>query len=271
MQSPLGVPEDALLDPHSRNHGIAPPQLLGALEEFLALRSNADDPYLQAKRAFRPARQELVRAYCHIRTALAAGQQVLDWGCRHAALSWLARAEFGDALTLHGCDVCEPAQYADFHQRIALDYRRLQHPWRLDYADAAFDCVLAGGTLEHVANDGESLTELWRVLRPDGALLLTHLPNAASWTEFVSRRLFPRQAHQRRYRAGEFRRRLLHYGFEVTACGHHQLMPSGLPPALRRLDGLLQAAQPLNVLENLWPLRGLSATIWLIARKREGF
>lgn len=271
MQLPLGVPEDGRLDRNSRNNGLAPVQLLAALEQFLALRSGTDDPYVQAKRAFRPAREELVRTYGHIRTALAPGQQVLDWGCRHAALSWLARAEFGDTLALHGCDVCAPQEYADFHEHLGLDYRRLQHPWRLDYPDAAFDCVLAGGTLEHVPNDGASLTELWRVLRPDGALLITHLPNAASWTEFVSRWLFPQQAHRRRYRAGEFRRRLLQHGFEVTAGGHHQLMPSGLPPALRHLGGLLQLAQPLNVLENLWPLRGLSATMWLVARKREGF
>lgn len=256
---------------HSRNCGIAPAQLLATLDEFLALRSDAADPYLQAKRSFRPAREELVRAYMKVRAALAPGQQVLDWGCRHAALSWLARAEFGSDLSLHGCDVCTAGDYADFHQRLGLDYRRVRHPWRLDYADASFDCVLAGGTLEHVANDGESLTELWRVLRPDGALLITHLPNAGSWTEFVSRRLFPQQAHRRRYRLGEFRRRLLQHGFEVTAAGHHQLLPSGLPPALRRLDAVLQRVQPLNLLENLWPLRSLSATLWLVARKREGF
>jgi SAM-dependent methyltransferase len=259
------------LQPVSHPHALTAAQLLAALEEFLALRSGSADAYLESKRRFRPAREELVRAYGHIRTALAPGQRILDWGCRHAALSWLARAEFHETLSLHGCDVFAAQDYADFHRRIALDYRRIRHPWRLDYPDASFDGVIAGGTLEHVPNDGESLTELWRVLSPGGALLITHLPNAGSWTEFISRRLFPHQAHQRRYRLGEFRRRLLHHGFEVTSAGWHQLTPSGLPPALRRLDGLLQRVQPLNRLERVWPVRGLSASLWLVARKREGF
>lgn len=248
--------------------------LLAALDEFLALPCAGDDPYLQAKRALRTARLELVRAYMKLRPALASGQRVLDWGCRHGALSWLARAELGEGLAIEGCDVCEPAQYAAFHARSALAYRRLAHPWKLYWPDAHFDTVIAGGTLEHVPNDGESLTELWRVLRPGGALAVSHLPAAGSWSEFISRRLFPAQAHPRRYALDEFRRRLLHYGFAVEACGHHQLAPSSLPANLRRnaaLCRLVDALQPLNALENVWPLRGLSATLWLVARKREGF
>ena len=248
--------------------------LLAALDEFLALPCADDDAYLQAKRALRAARLELVRAYRKVQPALATGQRVLDWGCRHGALSWLARADIGTDLTLEGCDVCEPAQYAAFHARSGLTYRRIAHPWRLDWPDAHFDGVIAGGTLEHVPNDGESLAELWRVLKPGGALMITHLPCSGSWSEFVSRRLFPAQAHQRRYALAAFRRRLLHYGFEVEACGHHQLPPSSLPASVRAnaaLCRLVDALQPLNVLENRWPLRGLSATLWLVARKREGF
>jgi ubiquinone/menaquinone biosynthesis C-methylase UbiE len=247
--------------------------LAAALDHLLALDSAAQDPYLQAKRGLAAARGELLRAYAHIRPALQPGQQVLDWGCRHAALSWLARADLGAALQLHGCDVCAPGEYAAFHAHSGLHYTQIRHPWRLDYADEQFDAVLAGGTLEHVPNDGESLTELWRVLRPGGALLITHLPNAGSWTEFVSRRLFPAQAHQRRYRLAAFRQRLLHYGFEAVAGGHHQLLPSSLPTALQRpwLCRLVDALQPLNALENRWPLRSLSATLWLVARKRPGF
>lgn len=258
----------------SPNARLQQDALLAALDEFLALDCAGDDPYLQAKRALRAARLELVRAYLKVRPALAPGQRVLDWGCRHGALSWLARADVGADLAIEGCDVCEPQQYAAFHGRSGLAYRRLVHPWRLDWPDAHFDTIIAGGTLEHVPNDGESLTELWRVLKPGGALAITHLPCSSSWSEFVSRRVFPSQAHQRRYGLAAFRRRLLHYGLEVEACGHHQLPPSSLPAGLRARAGLcrlVDALQPLNRLENLWPLRGLSATLWLVARKREGF
>jgi SAM-dependent methyltransferase len=248
--------------------------LTAALAAFLAsANAEGDDPYLAAKRALPTSTAELVRAYAKVRRALLPDQRVLDWGCRHAALSALARAEFGERIELHGCDVCSADDYAAFHSRCNLHYARLAHPWRLDFPDAHFDSVIAGGTLEHVPNDGESLTELWRVLKPGGALLITHLPNRGSWTEFVSRRLFPSQAHQRRYGFGAFRERLLHYGFEMVAGGHHQLAPSSLPLAWRTpwMERAIGIVQPINALENVWPLRRFSATLWCVARRREGF
>ncbi|WP_386071214.1 methyltransferase domain-containing protein [Tahibacter sp. UC22_41] len=260
------------------DHGLRVPELdetalSGALDAFLCAAAAPDDPYLAAKRAQPATARELVRAYAKIRGALQLRQRVLDWGCRHAALSALARAEFGTDIELHGSDVCPADDYAAFHAACGLAYRRLTHPWQLPYPDAHFDTVLAGGTLEHVPNDGASLTELWRVLKPGGALLITHLPNAGSWTEFLSRRLFPAQAHQRRYALAAFCRRLLHHGFEAVAGGHHQLMPSSLPATWRRawLAGAVERVQRLNALENVWPLRRFSATLWLIARRREGF
>lgn len=247
--------------------------LAASLEAFLATTTATADPYLAAKRALPAAAHELVRAYARIRGALQPQQRVLDWGCRHAALSALARAEFGAQIELHGCDICPADDYAAFHAACGLQYRRLEHPWELPYPDAHFDSILAGGALEHVPNDGASLTELWRVLKPGGALLITHLPNSGSWTEFVSRRLFPTQAHHRRYALAAFRRRLLHYGFEAVASGHHQLAPSSLPATWRRpwLARAIGGLQPLNALENVWPLRHLSATLWLVARRRGGF
>ena len=248
--------------------------LADALAQLLALRARGADPYLDAKAALRASAGEVLRAYGNIRGALAPNQRVLDWGCRHGAMSWLARCDIGASLDLHGCDVCDAHEYADFHALSGLAYRRIEHPWRLDYADASFDTVIAAGTLEHVPNDGESLTELWRVLKPDGALLVTHLPNAGSWSEWLSRRLFPAQAHARRYRLAAFRERLLHHGFEPQHWGRHQLTPASLPAGLlrhRALGRLVDALQPLNVLENTWPLRGLSATLWIVARKRRGF
>lgn len=262
------------MDSDSPAARLTPQQLLAALDEFLALECAQGDPYLQAKRALRATREELVRAYLHIRPALASQQRVLDWGCRHAALSWLTRADFGGGVAIEGCDVCDAQEYARFHARSGLAYSRIEHPWRLHWPDGHFDTIIAGGTLEHVPNDGESLTELWRVLKPGGALLVTHLPNRGSWSEFLSRRLFPQQAHQRRYVLAAFRQRLLHHGLETEAAGHHQLMPSSLPAALRRhawLCRLVDALQPLNALENVWPLSHFSATLWLVARKREGF
>lgn len=250
-------------------------QAADALSGFYALHGEVDsDPYLARKAMSASSRRELADAYGKIRFALADAITVLDWGCRHGVFGWLARRDRGGSLGLWGCDICPPEQYAHFHAASGLQYHALTHAWQLPYADASFDVVLAGGTLEHVANDGESLTELWRVLKPGGRLALTHLPNAASISEWFSRRFAPAQAHPRRYRLMPMRQRLLHHGFMPLRWGFHQWLPAAVPDAERRprLSRFLERGYSMNgVLERLWPLNRLSTTLWIVAEKRTGF
>ncbi len=231
------------------------------------------DSFLAAKES--PfARAERVRSYLRIREGLAGARRVLDWGCRHGASAQLVRADLGDAVELHGTDFCEPQTYAPFYALSGLDYRQLVHPWQIDYPEGHFDVVIGAGVLEHVANIGASLTELWRIVRVDGALLLTHLPNALSWSEWLSRRTAPEMAHARRFRPVALRRTLLDHGFEVERWGYHHFPPSTLPARgedVAALRGVVRVAQPMRVLERVWPLRTFSAAIWVIARKRWGF
>lgn len=244
------------------------------LSRFYALHPDDGDPYLAGKQRLSNGRRELVSAWAKVRPALAGARVVLDWGCRHGVFARLAREELGEAAELHGCDLCPPEQYAAMHAAIGLRYQALSHPWQLPYADGSHDVVLAGGTLEHVANDGQSLTELWRVLRPGGRLIVTHLPNAGSISEWWSRRFAPAQAHLRRYRPAAMRRRLLQHGFLTTAWGWHQWLPSTLSGAEEQpvLSRWLERIHPLNaVLERLWPLNHLATTLWFTAEKRTGF
>jgi ubiquinone/menaquinone biosynthesis C-methylase UbiE len=44
---------------------------------------------------------------------------------------------------------------------------------RLPFADASFDFVYAGGVVEHFVDSADAVTEMARVLRPDGKLLIT--------------------------------------------------------------------------------------------------
>lgn len=258
------------------NSSLPPPdaaRLNAALAEFSQLRAPGADTFVDAKES--PlVRAERVRSYLSIRAGLAGAQRVLDWGCRHGATARLVRADLGDAVELHGADFSDPAQYAAWHAASGLQYRQITHPWRLEYADGFFDAVVGAGVLEHVANVGESLTELWRILRVDGALLLTHLPNASSWSEWLSRRAAPQLAHARRFRPRPLRARLLDHGFDAERWGYHHFPPTALPARgeeVALLRGALRWSQPLRALERVWPLRVFSAAIWVVARKRSGF
>ncbi|MDZ3824110.1 MAG: class I SAM-dependent methyltransferase [Pseudoxanthomonas sp.] len=239
--------------------------LVEALAAFYALDGTADDPYLARKAAPGAPLRELAQAWDRIGFALDGARTVLDFGCRHGVFAFLARRALGDGLNLHGCDVFAPGPYAALHAASGLHYAGLGHPWALPYADGSFDVVLAGGTLEHVAHQDNTLDELWRVLQPGGRLVLTHLPNAASWIEWLARRLHPAQAHHRRYRLAPLRRHLLARGFLPVRWGRHQMLPAS---GGHLADALFALNRPL---ESLWPLNRLATTLWVVAEKRLGF
>lgn len=236
-----------------------------ALAAFYARGDVVDDPYLARKAVPGAPLLELAQAWDKVAFALDGARSVLDFGCRHGVFAFLARRALGDRVNLHGCDVFAPGPYAALHAASGLHYAGLGHPWVLPYADGSFDAVLAGGTLEHVAHQDHTLDELWRVLQPGGRLVLTHLPNAASWSEWLSRRLHPAQAHHRRYRLAPLRRHLLARGFLPIRWGRHQMLPAG---SGRATAGLFALNRPL---EALWPLNRLATTLWLVAEKRLGF
>ena len=70
---------------------------------------------------------------------------------------------------------------------------------RLPYADASFDVVTAFDLIEHVPQDGELVSEVWRVLRPGGYFLASVPAHPLMWSGHdISLH------HMRRYRRREF-------------------------------------------------------------------
>jgi SAM-dependent methyltransferase len=188
---------------------------------------------------------------------------VLDWGCRHAPDSCLLHAVFGDAFALYGCDFVEPEQYRAFRDHSGVAYTKLNHPWCLPYDTHAFDAVVGSGTLEHTALDYESLKELYRVLKNDGILVISYLPNVWSYREFVQRVIRKREFHRRLYHRGEFLRLLKRAGFYPldlryqTFFWEQQLANLGEPPWARAILSSLRLLTPAF----------LSSTLCCVARK----
>lgn len=101
---------------------------------------------------------------------VAAGERVLDVGCGEASFT-LALARAGASAV--GVDVAEEPLRRARARHPELDLRLLDAagPWPLE--DASFDVVWAGEVIEHVADTVAWLSEVRRVLRPRGRLLLS--------------------------------------------------------------------------------------------------
>jgi ubiquinone/menaquinone biosynthesis C-methylase UbiE len=101
---------------------------------------------------------------------VAAGDRVLDVGCGEGRFaSELLRA----GVSVLGIDVAEEPLRRARERDPALDLRLVEadEPWPIE--DASFDAVWAGEMIEHVLDTAGWLSEVRRVLRPGGRLLLS--------------------------------------------------------------------------------------------------
>jgi ubiquinone/menaquinone biosynthesis C-methylase UbiE len=114
--------------------------------------------------------------------------RILDWGFRYAVDAYLIRTYFAEQAEIYGCDVTEEKKQNFLYDYAQLKYSQLTHQYKLPYDNSYFDVVIGSGVLEHVPNDYESLKELYRIIRNDGYLIITFLPNHLSYTEFIARK-----------------------------------------------------------------------------------
>ena len=149
------------------------------------------------------------------------GARVLDVGCGEGHFTAaLARA----GREAGGIDIAEePLRRARARER-GIDVRRvLPHgPWPLQ--DASFDALWAGEVIEHVADTAAWLSEVRRVLRSGGVLLLS-TPAHELLTRLrlgIDRRAFerrfdPRSDHLRFYTRRALLTLLEDFGFQEVA------------------------------------------------------
>jgi 2-polyprenyl-3-methyl-5-hydroxy-6-metoxy-1,4-benzoquinol methylase len=164
--------------------------------------------------------------------------RVLDVGCGEAQITAeLARAGF-DVV---GVDVAEEPLRRARRRHSELDLRLVEEvDWPL--TDASFDAVWSGETLEHVLDTSAWLSEVRRVLRPRGSLLLStpaHDPltllGLSLRPRAFERRFDARSDHLRFYNRRMLAQLLADFGFEQI-----ELRGAGGLPGARRV--LLAAA-----------------------------
>ena len=163
-----------------------------------------------------------------------AGERVLDVGCGEGHLAAeLARA----GAEVGGIDVAaEPLRRARLrHPELDLRQVAAEGAWPL--ADASFDAVWAGETIEHVADTAGWLSEVRRVLRSGGGLLLStpdHGRLRMLWWALAPRafdaHFDPRADHLRFYRSRTLTELLEEFGFHDV-----NVRSAGGPPGARRV------------------------------------
>jgi 2-polyprenyl-3-methyl-5-hydroxy-6-metoxy-1,4-benzoquinol methylase len=162
-------------------------------------------------------------------------RRLLDVGCGEGHLAAeLARTGF---LVVAVDVASEPLRRArEKYPDLDLRLIPLEGPWPLP--DASFDVVWAGETIEHVADTAGWLSEVRRVLRSGGSLLLSTPAHEllAMLGLALSRRRFdahfdPRADHLRFYTRRTLARLLEDFGFEEV----HVRAVGGIPGARRLL------------------------------------
>ncbi|MEO6876026.1 MAG: class I SAM-dependent methyltransferase [Opitutaceae bacterium] len=84
----------------------------------------------------------------------------------------------------------------------------------LPFADQTFELVTAFDVVEHVTDDERALSELTRVLKPGGRLILSIPLHSARWTPFDAL-----VGHSRRYEPAALQVLLAHHGLNVERSG----------------------------------------------------
>jgi SAM-dependent methyltransferase len=124
-----------------------------------------------------------LRKRCRVVRRYKQGDRLLEIGCANGL--FLDAMRRGGAWHVQGVEINEPAaRYAQ--ERLGLEVT-IGTLAEARFADDQFDAVAMWDVLEHVHDPGDTLSEIRRVLHPEGVLVL-RLPLLDSW----DRRLFGR-------------------------------------------------------------------------------
>jgi SAM-dependent methyltransferase len=152
------------------------------------------------------------------------GSAVLDIGCRDGGL----RAFLPSSIRYQGMDITPEFEAPDILIRDVSS--------GIPFPDASFDFVFCIEVLEHVPRPFDALTEIRRVLRPSGVLVLS-VPNPFHFKEWFWNvlRIPDRQGHMFGWTRQTMERLAAMVGFSLQATrGSYFHPPIPAPPLLAR-------------------------------------
>lgn len=134
----------------------------------------------------RKFRQQIIQ-----QAAIPAGAAVLDVGCGTGSLAILAKAQAGEAGKVYGIDASPQmiavAQEKAVQEKSAVDFQ-VGVIEALAFPDGTFDVVLSSLMFHHLPSDlkQSGLTEIYRVLKPGGRLLVVDLAQPTTLAQRMS-------------------------------------------------------------------------------------
>jgi ubiquinone/menaquinone biosynthesis C-methylase UbiE len=183
--------------------------------------------------------------------------RVLDIGCGTGALLELLKGRSREAW---GIDNSQQA--LQFCRKRGLTNLVLADATQLPFDSDYFDLVTAIGIIEHVQDDQALLDQIWRVLKPRGAVVLLTSSFPYLWSMHDTA-----NNHRRRYYLRPLRRRIEQIGFETLRFSHLNffLFPL-LAPALmgHRLLFGTRSAHPRRIMPT--PPRPVNAWLTSVLR-----
>ncbi len=173
---------------------------------------------------------------------------ILDLGCGTGGNFALLR-QWGTVVGLDASPIA-----LRFARQRGMDLLVLGDGQQLPFADNAFDLVAVLDVLEHLDNDEQALREIWRVLKPNGAMVFTVPAFRSLWSVHDIA-----LAHRRRYLYADLHRKIVAARFRVCHISYaicpllpivfvfrkgQNLLMRGKEPA----TALIELPRPLNQL-----------------------
>ena len=172
-------------------------------------------------------------AYATTRRLLSDKANVLDWGGGSGHFSFFLN-QSGYTTSIFSFSEPEFVRTEISSNQIAYTLADPKQPIRLPYPDNHFDAVFSIGVLEHVretgGNERASLSEIRRILKPNGIFLCYHFPNSGSWIEWLAAKL-GRYHHQHTYSSAQLQN-IFDGILPITELQRYALLPRNM---LRRL------------------------------------
>ncbi len=99
----------------------------------------------------------------------------------------------------------------------------------LPFEANSFDVVTSIGVLEHVRETGgtelDSLSEIWRILKPEGIFICYHFPNKYSWIEAIAKHLNNKYNHRYKFSRKEILAIFSKANFKIIETKRYGLLP----------------------------------------------